>query len=143
MNPSITLISAAILLGSATSLLAETPIRNIPPAGLDWAETPEGVAFAALVGNRLEEPYMAMVRLPAGLASPPHTKSADMFGVMISGTMTHIRHGDDPQQAVALPAGSFYRIPANIPHVSSCVSKEECVTFLYQDGKFDFLPVDQ
>lgn len=110
---------------------------------LDWQTTPEGVAFAALLGDRFAEPYMAMVRLPAGLVSPPHTKSANMFGVMVSGSMVHSPVGADPSQETVLPEGSFYKIPKDLPHVSKCVSDVDCVTFLYQDGKFDFLPVSQ
>ena len=122
---------------------ADTTIHTIPTAQLGWETTPEGVAFAALEGDRFVEPYMAMVRLPAGLISPAHTKSADMYGVMISGTMTHVPLGADPADGAALPPGSYYRVPAGVPHVSSCISDTDCVTFLYQDGKFDFLPVSQ
>lgn len=118
---------------------ADTEFLNFPPSQLDWQTTPEGVAFAALVGDRFEEPYMAMVRLPAGLVSPAHTKSANMFGVVVAGTMTHHAVGTEP--GTALPQGSFYKIPREVPHTSQCVSKVDCVTFLYQDGKFDFLPV--
>ncbi len=27
-------------------------------------------------------------------------------------------------------------------HIGKCVSKTNCISFLYQDGKFDFLPVN-
>lgn len=137
-------VLAAFCLGTLTApATAQNPIQNIPADSLAWDETPEGVAFAALHGDRFVEPYMAMVRLPAGLVSPPHTKTADMFGVVISGAMVHSPMGADPGDDVVLPEGSFYRIPANVPHVSSCVSQTECVTFLYQDGQFDFLPIAQ
>lgn len=118
---------------------AEAEVLNYPPALLDWQTTPEGVAFATLIGNRFEEPYMAMVRLPAGLISPAHVKSANMFGVVVEGTMTHYAISDGT--GTALPQGSFYKIPKDVPHISECISKVDCVTFLYQDGKFDFLPV--
>lgn len=134
---------AATTVFLATNALAEGPIQNVPTATLDWGATPEGVAFAPLIGDRFTEPYMAMVRLPAGLVSPAHVKTADMYGVIVSGTMTHTRLGEDGSAAVLLPAGSFYHIPANVPHVSVCVSDTGCVSFLYQDGKFDFLPVVQ
>ena len=38
----------------------------------DWEVTAEGVAFAPLQGDRFVESYQAMVRLPAGMVSPPH-----------------------------------------------------------------------
>jgi uncharacterized RmlC-like cupin family protein len=121
--------------------LRAEPITALPAADLAWERTPEGVAFAPLIGNRFAGPYMAMVQLPAGLVSPPHVKSADMFGVMVSGAMIHVPAGTDPSDGARLFSGAFYRIPAGVPHVSSCVSDEDCVTSLYQDGKFDFLPV--
>ena len=122
---------------------AQEPIQSAPASELAWETTPEGVAFAALVGDRFAEPYMAMVRLPAGLISPAHVKTANMFGVVVLGTMTNVLEGTDPLKGVLLPPGSFYRIPAGVPHISSCVSDSECVAFLYQDGKFDFLPTAQ
>ncbi|MCR9139141.1 MAG: DUF4437 domain-containing protein [Alphaproteobacteria bacterium] len=118
---------------------ADADVLSIPPALLDWQSTQEGVAFATIIGNRFEEPYMAMVRLPAGLISPAHAKSANMFGVVVEGTMTHYAVSDGT--GTALPQGSFYKIPKDLPHISECISKVDCVTFLYQDGKFDFLPV--
>ncbi|WP_299191860.1 DUF4437 domain-containing protein [uncultured Litoreibacter sp.] len=127
---------------AAPALAADTDIITQPMPALDWATTPEGVAFAPLQGDRFTEDYMAMVRLPAGLVSPPHVKSANMFGVVIEGVMTHAPHGATTQ-ATPLPTGAFYKIPKDLPHVSSCISDTPCVTFLYQDGKFDFLPVTQ
>ena len=60
---------------------------------------------------------------------------------MIAGSMVHSAVGDDPAADIVLSTGAFYRIPRGVPHVSKCVSDVDCVTFLYQDGKFDFLPV--
>ena len=132
---------ACSLLIQVTPAISAEDIQNNPAGKLDWKTTPEGVAFAALVGDRFAEPYMAMVRLPAGLVSPAHTKTANMFGVMISGSMVHSIADADPIDDIVLPEGSFYKIPKNVPHVSKCVSDTDCVTFLYQDGKFDFLPL--
>ena len=48
-----------------------------------------------------------------------------------------------PPDATPTPIGpgSYYEIPAHLPHVSACVSDADCVTLLYQDGAFDFVPV--
>ncbi|MBT8409833.1 MAG: hypothetical protein KJN93_09420 [Alphaproteobacteria bacterium] len=127
------------LLWSGPCLAAD--ITGIPAGQMRWERTPAGVAFAALNGDRFAEPYMAMVALPAGLVSPAHVKSADMFGLVVSGTMTHVPQGFSPQEGTAIGPGGFYHIPAELPHVSSCISKEDCVTFLYQPGAFDFRPM--
>lgn len=137
-----TVLAALALVAPALPAFAGD-IVNTPPAAQAFETSAEGVGFAQLEGDRFAGAYMAMVRLPAGLVSPAHVKSANMFGVVMSGTLTHRAAGEDASTEVRLPAGSFYRIPAGLAHVSSCVSAEDCVTFLYQDGKFDFLPVNK
>lgn len=137
-----TVLASTIFITASVVHAEDTSIQSTPTSALKWAATPEGVAFAPLIGDRFVESYMAMVKLPAGLVSPPHTKTANMFGVMMSGSMVHSAVGADPKNDVVLPEGSFYKVPKNVPHVSKCVSDTECIAFLYQDGKFDFLPVD-
>lgn len=141
ISPAAVLLLAAL----ATPAMAgsQEPVINLPADGLAWDKTEEGVAFAPLIGDRFVESYMAMVRLPAGLVSPPHVKTANMFGVVVSGTISHIAVEADPSQETLLPEGSFYKVPAGLAHISKCVSETDCVTFLYQDGKFDFLPITQ
>lgn len=135
---------AGLSLSTRAAQAAEPPtIILIPPPSVDWVETPEGVAFAALEGDRFTESYQAMVRLPAGIVSPPHVKSANMFGVMIEGEMTHIVAGQDPETALRIGAGAFYKIPKGLAHISACVSDVPCVAYLFQDGAFDFVPVTQ
>lgn len=138
----ICIVSAAIIAPGALAS-GETEIVNASAEQLDWETTEEGVGFAPLMGNRFVESYMAMVRLPAGLVSPAHVKTSNMFGVVVSGTMTHVAVGEGPPKEVLLAEGSFYKIPAGLGHISKCVSETDCITFLYQDGKFDFLPTDQ
>ncbi|MGH1415856.1 MAG: cupin domain-containing protein [Pelagimonas sp.] len=140
--PLLTATSLALLVPIAPKANPAPNITLIPASALDWAQTPEGVGFAPLRGDRTTEPYFAMVRLPAGLKSPAHTKSAAMVGLMVSGEMTHVIAGTNPADAPRIGPGGYYEIPANLPHVSSCVSQSPCVTLLYQDGAFDFLPVD-
>jgi len=106
---------------------------------LNWQPTPEGVSFAELQGNRFEEAYQAMVELPSGTISPPHVKSANMYGVVLSGEMVHYPSDNDPAGASKVGAGGFYHIPAGLEHISACVSADPCVAYLYQDGAFDFV----
>ncbi|MEO9518272.1 MAG: DUF4437 domain-containing protein [Paracoccaceae bacterium] len=123
----------------ATSAQANS-ITLTPDTDLDWETTPEGVAFAPLHGDRFAGSYIAMVRLPSGTISPPHIKTADMMGLMVSGLMTHHPHpsGADAER---IGPGAYYHIPAGLAHVSSCVSDTPCITLLYQNGPFDFNPV--
>lgn len=108
-----------------------------------WETTPEGVAFAALQGNRFVESYQALVRLPAGTVSPPHVKSANMYGVILQGEMVHYVSGENQETARKIGLGSYYSISSGTAHISACVSDVPCIAYLYQDGAFDFLPVQQ
>ncbi len=144
INPIRIFIALSFCLTTTPVLAADdSQIINLPPSLQHWETTREGVGFAPLQGDRFAEAYMAMVHLPAGLISPAHVKSATMYGMVISGTITNIALGADPDTEMALPAGSFYKIPAGLAHISKCISDVDCITFLYQDGKFDFVPVSQ
>jgi len=118
-------------------------ITLVPTPDLDWISTPEGVAFAALEGDRFAGPYRAMVNLPSGIASPLHVKSANMFGVVIQGEMIHYTDDQDADAATRVGPGAFYKVPKGLAHVSACVSDVPCIAYLFQDGSFDFLPVNQ
>ena len=125
-----------------TSASAE-PITLLGTDDFAWETTPEGVAFAALQGDRFAESYQALVRLPAGTVSPPHVKSANMYGIMLQGEMIHYISDADPDAARRMGPGSFYSIASGTAHVSACVSDDPCIAYLYQDGAFDFVPVQQ
>ena len=136
----ILLTSTILILLAPASVLADQ-ITLIKEAELAWETTPEGVAFAALQGERFQESYQAMVKLPAGTVSPPHVKSANMYGVMLQGQMIHYASDENPDKAQKVGPGSFYKIPGGLAHISACISAEPCVTYLYQDAAFDFVPV--
>jgi len=137
-------VTALSLFASTTAFKAKADeIKLAVQSELAWQTTGEGVAFAPLKGNRFEESYMAMVRLPAGLVSPVHVKSAGMYGLVIAGEMVHMTDDQIGAAEDVLKSGDYYEIPAGLPHLSKCVSQIDCVTFLYQDGPFDFQPVGE
>ncbi len=135
------LSSAIIAFACVASSVQADPIRLLDSTDFEWQTTPEGVAFAALEGDRFSEAYQALVRLPAGTVSPSHIKTANMFGVMLEGQMIHYQSGQEPENARIIGPGAFYSIAGGAAHISACVSETPCVVYLYQDGAFDFLPV--
>ena len=138
------LLSASVIATLLTPISASAEqITLLGTNDYAWETTPEGVAFAALQGDRFAESYQALVRLPAGTVSPPHVKSANMYGVLLQGEMIHYAKGDNPEAARKIGPGSFYSISSGMAHISACVSDQPCVAYLYQDGAFDFLPVQQ
>ncbi|MEP1765516.1 MAG: DUF4437 domain-containing protein [Sulfitobacter sp.] len=135
--------TAAVAVISTTASVTAEPITLLGPSDFAWKTTPEGVAFASLQGDRFAEAYQALVKLPAGTVSPPHVKTANMYGVMLQGEMIHYLSDEDPAAARKMGPGSFYSINSGAAHVSACVSETPCIAYLYQDGAFDFLPVSQ
>ena len=136
-------LSALTVLSLPAIASESRAITLISPPALNWIETPEGVAFAALEGDRQTGSYQAMVRLPAGITSPLHVKSANMFGVMVQGEMIHFAEEEGVDNALRAGPGAFYKIPKGLAHVSACVSDVPCIAYLFQDGSFDFLPVSK
>lgn len=130
--------SVALLL--ATTCANAEPTRLLDANGVEWETTPEGVALATLQGDRFAEPYQALVSLPSGTTSPLHVKSANMYGGL-KGKMIHYVTGESPQDARRMGPGSFYAIARGTAHISACVSATPCIAYLYQDGAFDFDPV--
>lgn len=132
---------AAIALTFAAGAACADGITLIDAGALDWRATPEGVAFAALEGDRFAEAYHAMVRLPSGTTSPAHVKTAAMIGIVLQGRMLHYAADAEADETAEIGPGGYYRIPGGLAHISSCISAKPCVTYLYQDAAFDFLPV--
>lgn len=141
MKPLFTATLVAALLSNTAATAGDITLLNSDEFA--WERTPEGVSFAPLQGDRFAEAYQALVELPPGTISPRHVKSANMYGVMLQGEMIHYSSGATPQDAQRMGPGSYYAIPSGLAHVSACVSDDPCIAYLYQDGAFDFLPVQQ
>ena len=84
-------MAGSVVCGSTQTAIATNDEIDLgPQPNLKWQATPEGVGFAALKGNRFEESYMAMLRLPTGLTGPVLRKSAATHGVVVSGQALHL-----------------------------------------------------
>jgi hypothetical protein len=77
--------------------------------------------------------------MPAGFISPVHTHTEDYWGVVISGVAVNGLPGSPD---VELPVGSYWFQKGGEPHVTKCVSPNECIFFISQHGKFDYVVVD-
>lgn len=76
------------------------------------------------------------VKIPPGFGGPLHAHSDDS-GVVISGVLPNASSAKDRP----LPPGScwFQKWKAN--HVTKCLSANECVFFITQPGRFDFIEI--
>ena len=89
------------------------------PSDLQWkpGRVP-GLDSAQIIGDQFKPgPYVAMLRFPIKFITQPHSHSEARQCTIISGTL-YIGWGDqfDATKLKALPPGSFYTEPANVPH---------------------------
>ena len=133
------LIAAGMLAGCGQSNRSGGGEKQIilKPEDLRWAgnEGMHGLQTAPLAGAAKQGiPYAERIRLPANTKLKPHShpNAARMVTVM-SGTF-YFAFGDtfDEAKLQALPAGSFFTEPANVPHYA--MTKEEVVLQLNAIG---------
>lgn len=124
---------------TTTQTPAAGPLLSFPAADLAWRELPDtgGIRVADVRGNITGSgPYEAFVKFPAGKDNPMHIHTSDLPTVVLAGTFYAVIDGKRTQY----PAGSYYNLPADLPHLSGCESGTECLLFQYQSDHFDLVP---
>ena len=76
------------------------------------------------------------IKMPAGFVSPVHIHTEDYWGVVISGVTVN---GVPGSKDVELPVGSYWFQKGGERHVTKCISPNECIFFISQNGKFDYI----
>ena len=96
--------------------------------------TRQGLSYAAAisaetVGSR--GIHMHVVRMPPGARAKAHKHEAHETAIYaISGT-SHVWHGEHLELHTEVPPGSFFYIPANVPHLPYNPSETEyCVAVI-------------
>jgi quercetin dioxygenase-like cupin family protein len=105
---------AALAQGTAPIALTADNMRWSSQGGLALP----GLEQASLVGDPSKPgPYTIRLKFPAGYKLAPHTHPDSREVTILSGTW-YTGYGEqaDPALLKALPAGSFYTEPANLPH---------------------------
>jgi quercetin dioxygenase-like cupin family protein len=122
---------AAVALGFAAFVThAQDSGRTVTPADLQWKPSPrvKGLEIADIIGDASKPgPYVQRVKFPPNFTVQAHTHPEDRQYTIISGTW-YIGWGSkfEESKLKALPAGSFYTEPANVPHFVT--TKGESVT---------------
>jgi hypothetical protein len=111
----------AIALGVACIVAsAQEPGRTLTPADLQWkpATRVKGLDQADLIGDSTQPgPCVQRVRYPPNFGNPPDSHPEERTYTVISDTW-YVGWGTrlDEAKLLALPPGSFYTEPANVPH---------------------------
>lgn len=113
-----------------------TPAKDIKFVG-SGVETDKGELFAGpAYGDLQHGKHGTFVRMPHGFVSPVHTHTDDYYAVVIKGVGANQAPGG---KVIPLPVGSYWFQKGEEPHVTQCLSKTDCLFFLVQPGKFDYV----
>lgn len=133
-------LSAVALADPSGQPSVSTPVTQIKygPTGVSdgvHGELNAGPAY----GNLSTGPHGTFIKMPAGFVSPVHTHTEDYWGVVISGVAAN---GLPGSKDIGLPVGSYWFQKGGEAHVTKCLSPNECIFFISQAGKFDYVPVN-
>lgn len=136
------ILCAAVLTGAVAAMAADERTSVSTPAGQiqfgpTGIKTDKGELWAGpAYGNLAEGKHGTFIRMPAGFVSPPHIHTEDYFGIVIAGVGAN---GPTTNDDLALPVGSYWFQRGGDSHVTKCLSDTDCLFFIYQPGKFDYL----
>jgi hypothetical protein len=95
---------------------------------------------AKLWGDRAKGgDYGMLLKMPAGFEAGMHTHTLDYYAVNVQGTWVHTVEGDTSPPK-DLPVGSYVFQPGKQMHNDVCKGKTDCILFIHQHGKGDFIP---
>jgi len=138
-NAARTVVAAALLL-TGNAFAADSSI-SLPVTELKFFDTGVGPLKAAVGhGDLSAGAHSTYVKLPAGFSSPLHTHTEDYYAVVITGVVANEVDNAAPNRP--LPPDSFWFQKGRAPHVTKCLSATECVVFITQPGKFDYVNVN-
>lgn len=121
----------------ANPSIAASPSVSIPVTEIKYTETGIGpIKVAPGYGDMTKGAHSNFVKIPGGFSSPPHIHTENYYAVVVNGV---IGNGVEGAQDIPLPPGSYWFQKGNEKHVTKCLSSTECVFFVTQPGKFDFI----
>ena len=110
-----------------------------PADQMQWQEAEPGSPLKVVIlwGDRGKGEYAMLLRVPAGFVAPIHAHTGDYHGVNVAGTWRHSFEGGEEKR---LPPGSYVFQPGREMHGDACVGPEDCILFIHQHVKGDFIP---
>ena len=136
-----TLVCAAI--GGAVAAIAQDSTSVSRPAptflfGGTGVKTDIGELKASgAYGDFSKGAHGTFVQMPARFVSPLHIHTEDYYAVVIKGVGVNTQEG---KTDVPLPVGSYWLQKGKEKHVTKCISDTDCLFFIVQPGKFDYVP---
>ena len=137
------LLLLAVCLTAATGIAhaadSEKTGTMITANEMVWKELNPGspVKMTPLWGDRSVGEYGMLLLIPAGFVAPIHAHTGDYYGVNLTGNWRHSFDGGDQKD---LPPGSYVFQPGMGWHGDACLGPDDCILFIHQHVKGDFIP---
>jgi len=129
--------SLAAIAASMPRASVSVPVTQLTYGATGVSDGVHGELYAApAYGDLGHGAHGTFIKMPAGFVSPVHTHTEDYWGVVISGVAVN---GAPGAADVALPVGSYWFQKGGERHVTKCISPNECIFFINQGGKFDYV----
>jgi quercetin dioxygenase-like cupin family protein len=109
---------------------------QVPFDDIVWDVQPNGRTLANIKGDFKTGPHTKIIKFSADQKTAPHTHSYGYVGVIVKGVAKHFEPGK-PETEKVLPAGSFWKVPAGVVHISECLPQQGCIFVTQQEGFFD------
>lgn len=136
----------AALLGTIGAARAEGPIWDPnkpvakPSSEVPYKNINKAIQMADVWGDRSTGAHGTFGKFPANFDTPLHTHTFAYHGVVLAGVMTNPFGKTLEKNPPKMPAGSYWYVPAGLPHATSCISDTPCQFFFSSEGAFDFIP---
>ncbi len=130
-------LSLTALAGAEGKPSVSTPVTRLAYGATGVSDGVHGELNAApAYGDLAHGAHGTFIKMPAGFVSPIHIHTEDYWGVVISGVAVN---GLPGSKDVELPVGSYWFQKGGERHVTKCISPNECIFFISQNGKFDYI----
>ena len=131
-------MSVATIAGTLGKPSVSTPVTQLTYGPTGVSDGVHGELNAApAYGDLGHGAHGTFIKMPAGFVSKLHIHTGDYWGVVISGVAVN---GLPGIQDVPLPVGSYWFQKGGERHVTKCISPNECIFFISQNEKFDYIP---
>lgn len=140
-------LALAIGLGASAAAHAEGPTWDptkpvaLPSGEITYENVNEAIQMADVWGDRATGPHGTFGKFAANFEAPLHTHTFAYHGTVLAGVMTNPFGKKGEKNPPRMPAGSYWYVPAGLPHTTACVSDTPCQFFFSSEGAFDFIPV--
>jgi hypothetical protein len=133
--------STGLLWGQAGAANGKQEI-TVPATDLKWEALVPGspVKMSVLWGDYKKGPVGMLLKQPGEYESGMHTHASDYYAVLVQGTWIHTVEGDSSAPKELTP-GSYVMQPAQQFHNDKCKGPEDCIVYIHQLGKADFIPL--